>query len=135
MSSLLTDIGLAIEADCERDELSVSLLRAITEYLSFDESERNPETDEKSEQFLQLQFLYANKLSNQSFEDSFDEDFESDELMAARHAQLLRGLKLAHKYEHSLVKMIDRAENNEVNDLYDLGKADFSNIIYNLVIR
>ena len=116
---------------------SASIYRAISEYLLFDnrESMRKPEVDDNYEQFMQLQFLYSNSLVTSppasSEEDSFepgeggyekDEVFESQSDMVSRHEQLLRGLKLAHKYEDSLMKMISRAETNETNDLYDLGE-------------
>ena len=134
---MFSAVGQTIEEEVEKSGPSASIYQAISEYLLFDnrESMRKPEVDDNYEQFMQLQFLYSNSIATSppaSSEDgSFepgdasyekDEVFESQGDMVARHEQLLRGLKLAHKYEDSLMKMISRAETNETNDLYDLGK-------------
>jgi hypothetical protein len=136
LRSLFSAVGQTIEEEVDKSGPSASIYQAVSEYLLFDNRERmrKPGAEDNCEQFMQLQFLYSNSLAPSppasSEVDSFqpgdgscgkDEVFESETDMAARHEQLLRGLKLAHKYEDSLMKMISRTENNEPNDLYDLG--------------
>ena len=143
LRSLFSAVGQTIEEEVDKSGPSASIYQAVSEYLLFDNRERmrKPEAEDNCEQFMQLQFLYSNSLAPSppasSEEDSFqpgdgsyekDEVFESEIDMAARHEQLLRGLKLAHKYEDSLMKMISRTENNEQNDLYDLGTDATFNI-------
>eukprot|EP01034_Spumella_vulgaris_P021721 gene21721-27774_t len=116
VGNLFTDIGVAMELSGQAQ--GSSLYQGISEYLNHCQDDVNPSVDPDShDELLRLVFLYDKAAET--------EELTSQEEIAVRHKQLLRGLTLSNRYEDLLIQLIERAQQRATSTIFDLvGSTD-----------
>lgn len=103
LANLFSDVGIAMEAvgSAHDSHGFAPLHRAITEYLVINDDF----SEEVGEELLMISFSSIGETDKDKL--SFE---QTEEGIAYKYKQLLRGLRLANRYEDSLIRMIKDAE-------------------------
>lgn len=132
IGALFSDIALAMEM---HDQAANNpIYQAIAEYLN---QNMDFDADDAHEHLMELTFLYVTddfngiEYDTQQYQQqqagvgmAEEKNSEVHHFIAARYEQLIRGLRLCNRYEDSLIKMIKRAQNNQISSLFELAEDE-----------
>eukprot|EP01032_Pedospumella_encystans_P022201 gene22201-25158_t len=123
IGALFSDIALGMEM---HDQAANNpIYQAIAEYLN---QNMDFDSDDAHEHLMELTFLYVTDDFNGIECDAQpggsgmaeEKTSEVQHFITARYEQLIRGLRLSNRYEDSLIKMIKRAQSNQISSLFEL---------------
>ena len=144
--ALFSDIALAMEMHDQVEKTPI--YTAIVEYLNNNHnsssSSGNSTVEENKEELIELSFLYitddfngynidittsstnyTSSSNNEEKNSPNNTTTEHNEIITSRYNQLLRGLKLCNRYEDILIRMIQRSQNEQISNIFELIEDEF----------
>lgn len=120
LCSFLSDLGCAM--DDQGYPFDSPIYRAIADFLSVYANEEEDINDNSKEEFMQLSFLYASRDNEDDAAEAKSSIIPANvqDQIQDEYRQLVLGLKLANRYEDTLLNLIRKLNEGVVSNIFEL---------------